>query len=118
MTHVIRFRVTGVARRSSSEVNTVHFTYNEKDEAQPERKIGAEWEEVEFTTVEDEKPVIQVANIQGNVYLPNAPIKLLINNPDLFGIYKVGDVIDFMPVDPNNEKTNPTGTPVVVNKAN
>lgn len=117
MTNVIRFRVAGVARRSSSEVNTVRITYDEKGEGKPTRKAGAEWEEVEFTTVDEDKPVIQVANIQGNVYLPGAPIKLIINNPDLFGIYKIGDVIDFMPVDVANEKTNPNGT-AAVSKSN
>jgi hypothetical protein len=58
---------------------------------------GAEWEEVEFTTVYEEEPTLQVANVQGDVFLPQGPIKLLVNNPALFGTFKVGDVIDFMP---------------------
>jgi hypothetical protein len=100
------FRVTAVARRTSSEVNTIYYTYESKKESEniegeliavPKRKDGAEWEEVEFSTIREEKPTVQVANIAGNVFLPSSPVKLIINNPDLFGTYKVGDIIDFMP---------------------
>jgi hypothetical protein len=95
----IQFRVTATARRTSSEVNTIRYIWKDgMGEAESKQIKGVEWEEIEFTTIEEEQPVIQVANVKGNAYLPNSPIKLVINNPELFGIYKVGDIIDFMPL--------------------
>jgi hypothetical protein len=97
----IQFRITAIARRSSSEVRTTRYNYEGKKEneaGEPTYFDGAEWEEIEFTTVVDDRPTIKVANIEGNTFIPNSPAKLVINNPDLFGIYKIGDVIDFMPV--------------------
>lgn len=110
---MIHFRVTSISRRQSSEVNTSHYTY-EKDECKTQRTSGAEWEEVEFTTVDEEKPVIQVANVRGDAFLPSAPHKLIINNPKLFGTYKVGDIIEFMPTRTKPvivETTSPSSEP-------
>jgi hypothetical protein len=93
---MIQFRIVSVALRQSSEVNTVRYTYT-GDETQTSKSIGAVWEEVEFAIVEQDKPSIQVANVSGDGYLVSSPAKVLINNPDLFGKFKVGDVIDFIP---------------------
>lgn len=101
---MIQFRIVSVALRQSSEVNTIRYTYGPStipedhgEETQTSKSAGAVWEEVEFAIVEQEKPSIQVANVSGDGYLVSSPVKILINNPDLFGKYKVGDIIDFMP---------------------
>ena len=91
---MIQFRITSVERKSSSEVWTTHFTY-ENDERKGNRTAGAEWETIEFQPVIEDQPTIGVANITGSVFLQ--PTKLIINDPTLFGTYKVGDVIDFEP---------------------
>lgn len=95
---MIHFIVTGVNRRSTSQVQTVFFTYGEEGK-QPatERKHGAEWEEVEFIVEEETKPKIQVANISGDAFLVGQPCKLIVNNPELFGTFKIGQRIPFMP---------------------
>lgn len=109
---MIQFRVITVNRKTSSEVDTIRYTYK-NDQRTHQRVIGSEWEEVEFAVVENEQPVIQIANITGDALLVGQG-KLIINNPDLFGTYKSGDLIDFVP---NGEKwTRPepkvTETPV------
>lgn len=94
---MIQFRVTAVSRRASSEVNTLHYTYDEKGTQQTRRVPGAEWEEVEFDVPQELKPAICVANISGDGFLLQAPVKLIVNNPQLFGMYKIGDLIPFIP---------------------
>jgi len=95
---MIRLTVIAVARRASSEVGTVRYIYKEgKEEPETERTSGAEWEEVEFSVEREEKPTIQIANVVGNALLVGNP-KLIVNNPELFGTYKVGDVIEFIPL--------------------
>jgi hypothetical protein len=93
----IQFRIISVSKRESSEVNTVRYTYKEGEETQSAKTLGGVWEEIEFAIVYEEKPLIQIANVAGDGYLVGSPAKLLINNPDLFGKYKVGDIIDFIP---------------------
>lgn len=101
----IQLRVVTVTKKTSSEVSTIRFTYekSEKDPERVERKLsrteGAEWEEVEFTVENEEQPTIQIANVVGNALLVGQP-KLIVNNPDLFGMYKVGDVIEIIPMVP------------------
>jgi len=99
----IRFHVVTVTKKSSAEVSTIHYTYGEKEERKNSRTEGAEWEEIEFTVETEEKPVIQIANVVGNALLVGQP-KLIVNNPDLFGIYKIGDIIEFMPIRVKEEK--------------
>lgn len=94
---MIQLKITGVSRRSSSEVNTVRFTYPEGKERTHERFNGAVWEEVEFQLVEEDKPLYRVANIEGSGYLVGNVARILINDPALFGTFKVGDIIDFIP---------------------
>ena len=94
---MIQFRIISVSKRESSEVNTVRYTYKEGEETQSAKTLGGVWEEIEFAIVYEEKPLIQIANVAGDGYLVGSPGKLLINNPDLFGKYKVGDIIDFIP---------------------
>lgn len=110
--NTIRLRVVTVTKKASGEVSTIHFTYEKsgKDPEDPEkverkasRTEGAEWEEVEFTVENEEQPTIQIANVVGNALLVGQP-KLIVNNPDLFGMYKVGDIIEFMAVRVREEK--------------
>jgi len=92
---MILFRVISVTKKSSAEVWTTRFTYD-NDERKGTRTTGAEWEVIEFEVLAEDQPTIGVANITGNAFLTDSP-KLIVNNPDLFGIYKVGDIIEFMP---------------------
>lgn len=93
---MIQFRVTSVDRRASSEVVTMHYTYDETGSQKAARQQGGEWEEVVFDLVADTMPPIGIDNVTGSVYLPRPP-KLFVNNPKLFGLYKVGDIINFLP---------------------
>jgi len=100
---MIRFRIVSVTKKSSAEVSTIHYTY-EEDVRKANRVEGAEWEEIEFNVEDEDQPSIQIANIAGNVFLVGQP-KFIINNPDLFGTYKVGDIIEFMPhIDEQGER--------------
>lgn len=99
MTPTIRFRITSVTKRSSAEVDTTHYTY-ENDSRKGDRTRGAEWEEIEFTTEMEEQPTIQIANIIGRAVLFGQS-KLIINDPALFGTYKVDDIINFIPIKTN-----------------
>src|SRR6266850_6896518 len=108
---MIQLKITGIARRSSSEVGTVRFTYPEGKERTQERFHGAEWEEVEFQLVEEDKPTVRVANIEGSGYLVGNVAKILLNAPEMFGSFKVGDIINFVPA-PREIQT--TGEPVPV----
>ena len=67
----------------------------EGDKCTKERKAGAEWEEVELRVELDDKPTIEVANISGDCFIANnnGVLRLIINNPILFGCLKVNDVI-------------------------
>ena len=94
---MIQLKVTGVSRRSSSEVSTRKFTYPEDKPRIVEQFNGAIWEEIEFQLLPEEKPVISVANIEGSGYLVGNVAKILINDPALFGTFKTGDVINFIP---------------------
>jgi len=100
---VIRLQIVTVTKKASAEISTYHYTYKEKkegevrEERESSRSDGAEWEEIGFAVESEEQPTVQIANIIGSTFLVG-PCKLIINNPDLFGIYKVGDIIEFMPV--------------------
>jgi hypothetical protein len=59
---------------------------------------GAEWEEVEFAVTDDAEPAVQVANISGDVFLVGQPVKPIIQNPKLFGTFKMGDLVPFSPM--------------------
>lgn len=102
---MIRFCVVTVTKKASAEVPTIRYTYekpsgSEETEKKAARTEGAEWEEIGFAVEGEEKPAIQIANVTGNAFLVGQP-KLIINNPDLFGMYKVGDVIEFIPMRPD-----------------
>jgi hypothetical protein len=94
---MIQFRIISVSKRESSEMYTTHYTYKEDGETVRTKTAGAVWEEIEFAIVYEEKPTIQLANVAGDGYLVGSTARLLINNPELFGKYKVGDIIDFIP---------------------
>lgn len=92
----IQLRVSNVTRRKSSEVPTIHYTYVEGEDRKVTRSQGAEWEEIEFMTVDEDKPTMAIANIPGDIYISDT-IKMFLHNPILFGTYQVGDLIEFMP---------------------
>ena len=96
---MIQFVVTGVNRRSTSQVQTITFKYEgDGKRVVEERKPGAEWEEVEFQVKEEEQPKMQVANVLGDAFLIGQTCKLIINNSQLFGTFKIGDIVPFAPV--------------------
>jgi hypothetical protein len=97
---MIQLKITGVARRSSSEVGTRKFTYPEGKPRVAEQFHGAMWEEVEFQLVQEDNPTISVANVEGSAYLVGNSARLLLNDPALFGAFKIGDTIDFIPTIP------------------
>ncbi len=92
----IRLQVITVSRRQSSVVDTMVIKWDENGECcTKERQAGAEWEEIEFRIELQEHPTICVANVEGDAFIANGEgkIKLIINNPILFGHFKVNDVI-------------------------
>jgi hypothetical protein len=90
---MIVFKITKVSRHKSSEIRTRHFEY-ENGERKERVSSDAEWEEVEFTVNEEERPVISISNIEGDAFIRNT-VKMFVNNPALFGTFKVGDLIPF-----------------------
>lgn len=106
---MIQLKITGVSRRASSQVGTNRYSYPEGKTRVTERFQGAEWEEVEFQLVEEVNPPIGVANIDGSGFLVGNVAKILLNAPELFGSFKVGDVINFIQA-PQEIQT--TGEPV------
>jgi hypothetical protein len=101
---MIQFQILSVIKRSSPTLPTTRYTYNDKGETDPKVTIGAEWEEIEFTTLQEDKPVIQISNIVGSVFLVGNTGRIILNNPGLFGTYKAGDIINFSPVPPENHQ--------------
>ena len=113
---MIQLKIIGVSRRTSSEVGTRRFTYPE-DRTQPrvvQQFHGAEWEEVEFQLLEEKEPTVSVANIEGSGYLIGNSARILLNDPQLFGTFKVGDIVDFVP---NPREVQTTGEEVITTPA-
>jgi hypothetical protein len=107
---MIQLKITSVSRRASSQVGTKRYTYP-KDGTQPRETQsfhGAEWEEVEFQLVDEIEPPIGVANIDGSAYLVGNAARILLNDPRLFGMFKIGDLINFVPA----QDFQTTGEPV------
>lgn len=103
---MIRFRVTSTMRKSSAQVDTVHYTYDEKGERDKgARTNGAQWEEVEFEVALEEHPTIQISNVIGAAILVGKP-KIIINDPSLFGTYEIGDIIEFTPTRVERQSAN------------
>lgn len=94
---MIQLQIINVTKRSSGMVSTTRYTYEETGGRKSKQTPGAEWEEIEFALVQEEKPTIQISNVVGSALLVNNVAKLVVNDPDLFGKYKVGDIIDFIP---------------------
>lgn len=120
---MIQLKITGVARRASSQVGTNRYTYPKDSPRVAQRYHGAEWEEVEFQLIEEEQPPIGVANIDGSAYLVGNAGRILLNEPSLFGSFKIGDVINFVPAqpviettvsEPEPEPVPPTPAPTVI----
>jgi len=101
----VQLQILNVIKRNSPTLPTTRYIYNDKGESDPKVSIGAEWEEIEFTTVQEDKPTIQISNIIASVFLVGNIGKLIINNPDLFGTYKTGDIINFSPLSPENRQS-------------
>ena len=112
---MIKLQVVAVDRRSSSQIGTIRTTYDEKGIGTPERTHGAEWEEIQLSMVLEEKPTIQIGNISGSAVISQGYIKLIINEPKLFGTYKIGDVIDLIPKE-HDAAEHPEGCEVDVTK--
>lgn len=92
---MIQLKITGVSRRASSQVGTKRYTY--KDGTRTSQQFhGAEWEEVEIQILEEDEPPIGIANIDGSAFLVGNGARILLNHPDLFGTFKVGDIINFV----------------------
>lgn len=91
---MIHLQVIAVSRHRSGVVDTTIIKWD-GDKCSKERQAGAEWEEVELRVELEEKPTIQVANVQGDCFIANEGglLKLIINNPILFGCLKVNDII-------------------------
>lgn len=81
-----------VSKRTSAINRTVHHNY-EGDKVTNTPSQGAKWESVEFMNIEEEKPPITVANVQGSVFLTDGA-KLMINDPELFGTFEAGDIVE------------------------
>jgi hypothetical protein len=111
----IQLKITGVARRASSQVATKRYTYPAGKPRVAEQFNGAEWEVVEFQLVEEDEPAIGIANVDGSAYIVGNVATILINHPALFGTFKVGDIIDFVPrivdVDTTGVEVHETHTP-------
>ncbi|HEX6826583.1 MAG TPA: hypothetical protein VF077_09745 [Nitrospiraceae bacterium] len=95
---MIRFKITSVARRASMQANTKRYTYHQDKPREVAQYHGAEWEEVEFQLVEELEPPIGIANFDASALLLGTIGRLLVNLPELFGQFKVGDIINFVPV--------------------
>jgi hypothetical protein len=94
---MIKLQVITVTRKSSAELNTTRYVW-EGEKSTPTRSNGAEWEEIEFGIIQEERTTIQIGNLSGNVILLPNPIKLIINDASCFGQYKVGDVVNLTPI--------------------
>jgi len=115
MTTPIKFRVTSVMRKSSTQVDTVHYTYDAKGERDKGvRTNGAQWEEIEFGAVIEEHPTIQISNVAGSVILVGKP-KIIINDPSLFGTYETGDIIEFIPIHTSKTEETEPNVPLLPN---
>jgi hypothetical protein len=103
---VIRLQVLSVSHHSSSTVNTVVTVYPatpDKEGRYIGEKLsrqGGEWEEVQLRVELEERPTIQVANFIGNAFIdgPGMVTKLIINDPTLFGTFKIGDIVPLIPI--------------------
>ncbi len=94
---MIQLKIVSVARRASSQVGTRRYTYPADKPRVAEQFNGAEWEVVEFQVLEENEPPIGIANVDGSAYLVGNVATILINHPALFGMFKIGDIIDFVP---------------------
>jgi len=90
----IRLQVIQVSRHHSGVHDTTVIKW-EGEQCTKERRAGAEWEEIELKVELQEKPTICVANIEGDAFVANngGVIRLIINNPILFGCLQVNDII-------------------------
>lgn len=104
---VIKLQVTSVARKSASHLSTITFTYEKDQPRKMTRNNGAEWEEIEFRIVDEDEPSVQVANITGDVFIVSEVIRMVLQNPKLFGTFKMGDIVPLAPL--LTEKTVPSG---------
>jgi hypothetical protein len=97
---MIKLIVISVSRHHSSLVKTtiLHWEKNENQQEAPlprkEEKEGGEWEEIELRFEGEEKPTILVGNTYGNAFFKEGiGITIVINNPALFGQFKVNDIV-------------------------
>jgi len=95
---MIKIQVDSVKKVTSRPHRTVrHIWDKERGEYKtPQCSIGAEYEIVQFSNIEDDKKdTITVANINGNATLVGIDsVNLHINEPSLFGTFKPGDIVE------------------------
>ncbi|VVB55264.1 Uncharacterised protein [uncultured archaeon] len=106
---MIKLKVAIVSRKTSSIHRTVKGGV-----ASP----GAVWESVELMNIEELVPLeesIQVANVSGKVFLCNEPVKLMINDPALFGTFKAGDIVTLRVIARTCEKCGLPRVEIVTN---
>lgn len=117
---MIQLQIINITKRNSGMVSTTRYTYDENGR-KSKQSPGAEWEEIEFALVQEDKPTIQISNVVGSALLVGGVAKLIINDPDLFSKYKVGDIIDFTPsgnIQPTPSDTEAAGEgPATTDKA-
>jgi hypothetical protein len=94
---IIYLQVLSVSRHNSSQYRTAVIRW-EGEKSDKETKQGAEWEEIELRILQEEKPTIEVANIIGNAFIAGSTMKLIINNPALFGTLKVNDIVPLVSI--------------------
>ncbi len=90
----IRLQVIKVSKHQSSIVDTTVIRWD-GEHCSKERKAGATWEEVELRVELEDNPTIEVANVSGDAFIanPGGVLRIIINNPVLFGCLKVNDII-------------------------
>ena len=86
----VQLQILNVIKRNSPTLPTTRYIYNDKGESDPKVSIGAEWEEIEFTTVQEDKPTIQISNIIASVFLVGNIGKLIITILTFLGPIKQG----------------------------
>ena len=106
---MIHLRITNIARRASSNVQTRRYVYHQDKPREVQVFHGAEWEEVEFQLEQELEPPVGIANVEGSAFLLGDTCRILINSPELFDKFKVGDIIHFVP---HVEVVQTTGTEI------
>jgi hypothetical protein len=109
---MVHFKVISVSRHSSLEVTTTHYTFEKSGRKSGKREEKGEWEEIVLRLNLEDNPIIQVGHSFGDIAMDGTGdhdnLKLRLNNPKLFGTFKVGDIASLEVLNiPRNEKEEP-----------